>query len=240
VHERAGNVDAVGDIGERGKGRPVRQRGEGVVEDPPHGSPSLETEVPKLLAARGERPEVTLVHRLDAGTSGLLVMARTRAATRRLNQAFREGEVDKRYLALVQGRFSRTERVNAPIARVKGTRHGVRDDGRPARTDFASLTAAGQAALVEATLHTGRTHQIRVHASHLGHPLLGDRLYGGPGYTVHAPPKAIARPMLHAYELGFDLSNGTRRVFRSLPPSDFRALAEAYGLGHAVLGERDA
>lgn len=201
-----------------------------------HGSPSLETEVPKLLAAAGEkRCEVTLVHRLDAGTSGLIVLSRTRATTRRLNQAFREGGVGKRYLALVRGRFEREQRVEAPIGRVKGTRHGVRDDGRPARTDFASLVAAAHASLLEATLYTGRTHQIRVHASHLGHPLLGDGLYGGPRYTVTTPPAAIARPMLHAYELGFELGNGTRREFRCAPPQDFRALAGEYGLDHPTL-----
>lgn len=203
-----------------------------------HGSPSLETAVPALLRARGEtHHDLTLVHRLDAGTSGLIVLSRRPSMTRRLNQQFREGRVGKRYLALVSGRFDRSERVDAPIGRAKGTKHAVRDDGRGARTDLHGLAHTAQGSLVEAVLHTGRTHQIRVHASHVGHPLLGDRLYGGPGYTFETPPSPIPRPMLHAAELELELTGGVPRAFRCPPPADFVDLAGRLGIDHVRLRE---
>lgn len=219
-----------------------------VVDKPPrlltetdrHHSPSLETEVPKLLKARGESHcQVHLVHRLDAGTSGVIVLARQTSALRRLHRAFREREVEKRYLALVGGRFADDRKIDEPIARARGTRHAVRADGRPARTRFFSLVALKEASLVEALPYTGRTHQIRVHATHLGHPLLGDRLYKGLGYTLSASPRAILRPMLHAFQLELPLMSGGSRSFCAPPPADFVEVAAWFGIDHPVLASTD-
>lgn len=203
-----------------------------------HGGPSLESVVPRLLEQAGETPSsATLVHRLDAGTSGLIVLARRHSEVRRLNTAFRERAVGKTYLALMRGRFDRNQDVSAPISKGKGTQHRVHPSGRPARTRFISLAANPQASLVEADLFTGRTHQIRVHASHLGHPLMGDRLYGGPGYTDLVPPRPIARPMLHAWQLELPMAGGGRRTFESRPAQDFRDLALEHGLLHPAITE---
>lgn len=200
------------------------------------GAPSVETVVPRLLRQRGERSsDVYLVHRLDAGTSGVMVLARRQKFSRWFHRIFRERDVDKRYLALVGGRLDRNERVERPIGRVQGRRHGVCEHGKAARTDFFPLEVRAQASLLQANPQTGRTHQIRVHASHLGYPILGDRLYGGLGYTFDAASEVIPRPMLHAFELHIPVDDGPRRVFRAGVPPDFRRVAGAFGIAHPVL-----
>ncbi len=196
------------------------------------GSPSLESRVPALLRERGERDErVWLVHRLDAGTSGVIVLARTPMAVAALNDAFRESRVEKRYLALVKGRLDESRVVDAPIGKAERTKHRVDAGGKPAQTHVEPLASVADATLVLATPRTGRTHQIRVHLAHLGHPLFGDRLYGGPVYTSETPPEVIVRPMLHALSLTVPHpKTGERRTFTTPPPADFRALAARFGL----------
>jgi 23S rRNA pseudouridine1911/1915/1917 synthase len=195
------------------------------------GSPSLESEVPKLLAARGEHTRLWLVHRLDAGTSGVMVMARTPGSAAALGDAFREGTVQKTYLALCTGVLGEAVDVDAPIGKAERTRHQVRRDGKPAQTRFVPVAGAARASLVEASPRTGRTHQIRVHLAHLGHPILGDRLYGGPGYTEAAPPESIPRPMLHARRLELPHPKEPRRVvFEVAVPEDFAAVGAAFGI----------
>jgi RluA family pseudouridine synthase len=195
------------------------------------GSPSLEDLAPAILRQRGERDEVWLVHRLDAGTSGVMLLARSKAASATLGAAFRDGEVDKTYLAICRGRLGTAQTIDAPIARGERTRHVVNPAGKPARTVVAPLAEAASATLVRALPATGRTHQIRVHLAHLGHPLYGDRLYGGPMYTDEVPPIAVGRPMLHARAVEVrHPKTGERLRFAAPPPEDFQELARRLGL----------
>ena len=203
------------------------------------GSPSLESLVPAELRRRGERDRVWLVHRLDAGTSGVIVLARTPMAVKSLGEQFRDGASAKRYLALCRGRLEGEKLIDAPIARAQRTKHEVSPHGKPAATRVLGLATIGEAAsLVRAEPLTGRTHQIRVHLAHLGFPLWGDGLYGGPTYTPRGSLAAadaladpIGRPMLHATRLVVTHpKSGERLVLGALPPRDFLALTERLGL----------
>lgn len=196
------------------------------------GTVSLQTLVPRLLEEIGERNrEVWLVHRLDAGTSGVIVMARLASSGRKLDAAFREAKNTKRYLALCNGRLADQRDIDGPIARAQGTKHKVDPEGKPAFTRFVSKAVGTSATLIEAQPRTGRTHQIRVHAAHAGHPLLGDRLYGGPVYTASTPPQAIGRVMLHAASLTVPHPRSNTPVTWTAPvPKDFRDLAGILGL----------
>ena len=145
-----------------------------------------------------ERPGI--VHRLDKETSGCLVAAKNDLAHQALIAQFSGREVTKIYLAIAAGKFPRREGlIDAPIGRHRVHRQKmavVKDDqGREARTGWKVLAEVPAGTLVQCTLHTGRTHQIRVHLKHLGHPLLGDTVYG--------KPAGFARQMLHAWKLGF-------------------------------------
>lgn len=170
-----------------------------------------------------QRPGI--VHRLDKETSGCIVVAKDDGAHANLSAQFAGREVLKVYLALVAGVPKRRAGViEAPIARHAVHRQKmavVRNArGRVARTDYRVLASDAEASLVECTLHSGRTHQIRVHLHHLGHPVLGDKLYG---------PRAgsrFARQMLHARRLGFrHPRTGEWRQFEAPMPEDFRELA---------------
>jgi 23S rRNA pseudouridine1911/1915/1917 synthase len=180
-------------------------------------------------AAGDDRPGI--VHRLDRDTSGLLVVAKTDEAYAALSEAIRERRVERRYLALVSGVFGLpTGRIEAPVGRHSGdrTRMGVRPDGREAVTDFRVVESLWAVSLVEARLGTGRTHQIRVHFAHIGHPLVGDATYGR---AVHhlAGQLSLERPFLHAEGLRFDhpLRDGEVSVTEPLPADLVAALARA-------------
>lgn len=164
-----------------------------------------------------ERPGI--VHRLDKETSGCLVAAKNDVAHRALTRQFAGREVTKIYLALATGTFCEKSGVidgaigRHPIHRKKMTvLDGER--GRAARTDYRVLQMLDAGALVECTLHTGRTHQIRVHLKHLGHPLVGDEMYGRRA--------GFQRQMLHAWKLGFTHPvSGERMHFTAPIPADF-------------------
>ncbi|MFO7589527.1 MAG: RluA family pseudouridine synthase [Acidimicrobiia bacterium] len=156
------------------------------------------------VAGVGEPTRPGIVHRLDRDTSGLMIVARTQDAYDALVDAFATHTVDRRYLALVSGTpGSRRGVVDAPIGRStrRRTRMAVRDSGRPARTAYEVLETWDdpEVCLLECTLETGRTHQVRVHLSAIGHPIVGDRTYGG-----RVLPDAPARPFLHAHRLVFE------------------------------------
>lgn len=176
-----------------------------------------------------------IVHRLDQGTSGVLVVARTAAAYHRLARAFAAREVGKRYLALAYGEPSPREGlIDAPIGRhpLRRKEMAVRSDGRPARTGYQTLAARAGISLVELDLATGRTHQIRVHLKHLNHPLLGDPVYGearwkGLPRPVQATLRDFPRPALHAWRLAFrHPEDGRPLTFEAPVPEDLRELWE--------------
>ena len=200
------------------------------------GGPCVETWLGGHLRRQGACDKLWLVHRLDAGTSGVLLLARHRGVAAALHEFFAQRRAHKHYLALVAGAPQNDAmRLDGPIARVLGTKHGVRPDGKSALTDIETLGAAEGFALVRAAPHTGRTHQIRVHLSHAGHPILGDRLYGGLGYTPQgAPgqaPGPIPRPMLHAASLRLiHPKTGQEIVFEAPVPADFASLQKRLGL----------
>ena len=171
---------------------------------------------PALSGIGGEqRPGI--VHRLDKETSGCLVAAKNDAAHQSLSQQFAGREVLKIYLALATGKVHATSGMldgaigRHPIHRKKMT---VLEKGRASKTAYRVLAELAAGTLVECTLHTGRTHQIRVHLKHLGHPLLGDEVYG--------KRAGFERQMLHAWRLGFTHPRtGERMNFQSPIPADF-------------------
>ncbi|HVG06310.1 MAG TPA: RluA family pseudouridine synthase [Thermoanaerobaculia bacterium] len=189
---------------------------------------------PEIVGVGGPgRPGI--VHRLDQGTSGVIVVARTAAAYHRLARAFAAREVNKRYLAIAYGEPKpATGMIDAPIGRhaTKRTEMTVRRDGRPSRTGYRTLAARAGISLVELDLATGRTHQIRVHLKHLGHPLVGDPLYGEARWKALPKPvqptlRDFSRPALHAWRLGFDHPmDGWRLELQAPVPADLRELWE--------------
>jgi 23S rRNA pseudouridine1911/1915/1917 synthase len=173
-----------------------------------------------------ERPGI--VHRLDAGSSGLLVVARTEAARESLLAQFASHTAGRRYVALVWGHpVAAHGIVDAPIGRdpADPTRMAVVADGRPARTEYEVVERLGDGAdtaLLTCQLQTGRTHQIRVHLAAVGHPLVGDSTYGDRRATL-----GLDRPFLHAAELSFDHpATGARVTFTSELPADLTALLD--------------
>jgi len=173
-----------------------------------------------------------IVHRLDKDTSGLLLVARDDAAHEHLTGALGARRIERRYLALVRGVMpARSGTVDAPIGRSprRRTLMAVVPDGRSAITHYRVLEAAPELALVELTLETGRTHQIRVHLEHLGHPVMGDGTYGGGG--DQAKRLGLERPFLHAWRLAFPHPDDFRRIeVADDLPQDLAAVLDRAGL----------
>ena len=184
------------------------------------------------LAGVGGPGRPGIVHRLDHDTSGALVVARTPEAYRRLVAAFAGREVDKRYLAVCHGVLGAASEVDAPIGRHPTRRQEmtVRPGGRPARTRLRPLASVPVATLVEADLETGRTHQIRVHLKTVGHPLVGDPVYGearwkGARGGAQALLRDFPRPALHAWRVRFPHPADGRPIEVEAPvPPDLREL----------------
>jgi len=169
-------------------------------------------------------PRAGIVHRLDKDTSGLMVVARSLTAQTTLVRALQARDVKRVYQAVALGCFEAAEaEIDAAIGRhpVQRTRMAVVASGKPAQTHYRVLRQYRRAAWVECQLRTGRTHQIRVHMAHVGHPLLGDSLYAG----RRAMPLPFARQALHAYRLGFVHPQTGAAVHWEAPlPDDFQAL----------------
>jgi 23S rRNA pseudouridine1911/1915/1917 synthase len=212
----------------------------GLTVHPGAGQPSgtlahfLLARYPEMAGVGGPgRPGI--VHRLDKGTSGVMVVARTAAAYHALARAFAGRAVTKTYLALVYGEPKPAAgTIEAPIGRHSDKRKEmtVRADGRPARTDYRRIAGGAGISLLELGLGTGRTHQIRVHMKHLGHPLVGDPVYGEARWRalprpVQAPLRDFPRPALHAWRLAFQHPiTGALLHFEAPVPADLRALWE--------------
>jgi len=180
-------------------------------------------------------PRAGIVHRLDKDTSGLMVVARTRATMDALVRLIAERAVSRQYLALAHQPWSgpRSRDVEAAIGRDPRNRLRMavvdlaRHPGKPARTTFELLHNAGQGCFLRCTLHTGRTHQIRVHLASIGHPLVADALYGG------APAAGMQRQALHAWRLAFAHPvTGQALVFKAPLPEDFQSALQAWGVGY--------
>lgn len=189
------------------------------------------------LLARDARavqlPRAGIVHRLDKDTSGLMVAARSRQAMDALVAAIAARQVRREYLALAHRpwRGAPERQVNAPIGRDPRNRLRMavvdlaRHPGKPARTDITLLHSGEHGCLVRCLLHTGRTHQIRVHMAHLGHPLLADALYGG------APAAGMTRQALHARRLALAHPvSGQPLAFEAPLPADMTAALAAWGV----------
>ena len=169
-----------------------------------------------------------IVHRLDKGTSGLLMVGRDAATVRALIDQLAARSVSRHYLALAWGRFESTSGlIDAAVGRSDAdpTKMTVSASGKEARTRYRveqSFSTPDPIALVECWLETGRTHQIRVHLAAIGHPVVGDARYGGARNAVHSP-----RPWLHAYSLAFNHpTTGERLTFRSDVPADLAAVLQ--------------
>jgi 23S rRNA pseudouridine1911/1915/1917 synthase len=174
-----------------------------------------------------------IVHRLDRGTSGVMVAAKNDAAHQELSRQFQDREVEKEYIALVWGLVQPGKRIDAPIGRDPNDRQKMSTRARRARTAVTRVTWALNlrgVSLIHVAIHTGRTHQIRVHLSSIGHPIVGDPTYGGVHRHVAAdvrPVQRLERPFLHAARLKFaHPGDGRAMEFESPLPGDLQAVLD--------------
>ena len=185
----------------------------------------------------GELPRAGVVHRLDKDTSGVMVVAASQLAQVRLTRMIQAREVHRLYVCVCEGRMVAGQDVDRPIGRhlTVRTRQAIREDGKPAFTEFRVRERYRAHTLVDARLQTGRTHQIRVHAQSIGYPLVGDKRYGARG---RLPPgasqaltqcvKNVSRQALHAWQLEFAHPVTEARMSFEAPwAPDFAALVEA-------------
>ena len=183
------------------------------------------------IAAFADQERPGIVHRLDKDTSGVLILAKSEEALERMQELFQEREMQKTYLALVKGQMRfRNGTIDLPLAR--STKNRARfavvgkdsEGGREAVTDFAVIREFEKFTYVRLMPHTGRTHQLRVHLSYFGNPILGDILYGNRKELV------LPRLALHAYQIEFihPFTNNSIRVTSPLPADLRRVIAEQY------------
>ena len=188
-----------------------------------------------LRALRPDVKELELVHRLDRATSGCLLVAKRRSALRALHALLREGEVDKRYLTLVQGRWREAvAEIVAPLVTKRGpgeSRVRVATGGKAARSSFRLLETLGRtASLLEVSIATGRTHQIRVHAAHLGHPVAGDERYGDRDFNDAMRRFGLRRMFLHSHSMAFEWPETGEAFSVSVPlPQELEDVLKALG-----------
>ncbi|MDD5657804.1 MAG: RNA pseudouridine synthase [Elusimicrobia bacterium] len=196
--------------------KPVGQAvvpGRGLSEEP------LAAQVGRRLGAKA-----FVVHRLDRDASGLTLLAKDAAAHRELSMLFEARRVRKLYLALVRGRLEGEGVIDRPLRQFGSGRMGDDPRGKPSATRWRLRAAAPECSLLEVSPETGRRHQIRAHLFGIGHPILGDRLYG-----KDRPVGGAARLMLHAWKLEFELE-GAHYDLCVLPGPDFLAVLSSHGL----------
>ncbi len=190
-----------------------------------------------IEALRAARPDETLelVHRLDRDTSGCLLVARKPAALRALHAMMRDGQVEKGYLALLKGPWDLgKKRIDVPLntdSRVGGERTvRVQAGGKTAVSTFTPVQFfRNKASMVEVDLDTGRTHQIRVHAAHVGHPVAGDDKYGDKDFNARMREEGLERMFLHSHRISFDWPNGGDFSASAPLPADLAAVLDALG-----------
>lgn len=196
-----------------------------------HGGSGLAWGLVDALRQRYEGEDVELVHRLDRETSGCLLVARNRPALRELRQQFAGHRVEKRYLCLLDGRFREDKWVvDEPLVAIErgGERMmAVGEDGKPAQTTFSLLGHYGDYSYVEAIPTTGRTHQIRVHALHLGLPIAGDTRYASKAQCRKARKRGLRRLFLHAHALKFEYPQGEIQQFAIPLPAELREFMDS-------------
>jgi len=189
------------------------------------------------LSGIGGEKRPGIVHRLDKGTSGLMVVAKHDRAHEELARQFAQREVEKEYIALCWGEVMAGRRIDAPIGRDPSNRKKMASESARLRRTRAAVTRVVRAehfgrvlTLAQVAIHTGRTHQIRVHLSAIGHPIVGDALYGGVHRRVPGDIRAVAhldRPFLHAARLVFaHPEDGRRMEFLSAMPADLQKVLD--------------
>lgn len=200
-----------------------------------------EISLKKLL--KGQFGEIYTVHRIDRDTSGVIVFARNETAHQHLSRSFEERTVEKYYVGLVKGTPANREgTIDAPIAQHSLRRNLmiIHKRGKPSITDYKVLEAFGKFSFLEFRIYTGRTHQIRIHMQHIGHPIVCDELYGDGTPVLLSSIKKnynlskseleekpiLNRLALHSARLVFSDQNGTRYSVEAEPPKDIRALLQ--------------
>ena len=185
------------------------------------------------LSGIGGEMRPGIVHRLDRGTSGVMVVAKNDAAHQELARQFHDREVEKEYVALVWGVVHAGKRIDAAIGRDPANRQKMSARAKHAREAVTRITRAHQmpgVTLCQVAIHTGRTHQIRVHLSAIGHPIVGDALYGGVHRRVPGDIRAVQRlerPFLHAERLVFHHPRDGRRMEFTAPlPADLQQVLD--------------
>jgi 23S rRNA pseudouridine955/2504/2580 synthase len=231
-----GDAPATGQVA-RMAGRIIYEDKRLLVVDKPsgvavHGGSGISHGVIELLrAARPELKDLALVHRIDRETSGCLVLAKRRSALRELHQRFREGDVQKHYLALVIGDWQFGEQlIDKPLLvqnRRGGERHVVvSKGGKPAQTEVSLSRTFGKYSLLICAPQTGRTHQIRVHLAALEHPIVGDDRYGDEEQNRLAKKHGLKRLFLHAQSIAFPDDSGNELHFTAPLADDLEAFLE--------------
>lgn len=179
---------------------------------------------------RPNLPFVELAHRIDRDTSGIVILAKSRQALIELHELFRDGKIDKRYLALVAGRWKHgRQHITLDLGKEEGTRQKVQvveeGEGKESETIFSPVKNLRGASLIEAQILTGRMHQIRVQLQHLEHPILGDDRYGDFALNRQFKEKGLKRLFLHAASVNLVLHlTGRRYVVEAPLPEDLRAV----------------
>ena len=204
-----------------------------------HGGSGLSRGVIEALrAARPDAPYLELVHRLDRETSGCLLIAKRRSTLRALHELLREGRVEKRYLALVKGRWELGQ-VRLDDRLRKSVRGGERmatvdESGKAATSIFRPVEIGAAASLLEVRIMTGRTHQIRVQAAEAGHPLAGDDRYGDRDYNRRMKGLGLNRLFLHAASIGWeDPKSGEWRLYSTPLPEELAEVVSRLDEHHA-------
>jgi len=204
-----------------------------------HGGSGLSFGVIEILRALRPEDSLELVHRLDRDTSGCLLVARQASALRVMHALLREGLFEKRYLTLLKGHWphGRT-RIDVPLrtdTRVSGERTvQAHASGKAALSDFRPLQFFGKrATLMEVGLLTGRTHQIRVHAAHAGHPVAGDEKYGDADFNTELGALGLARMFLHAHSVSFEWPQGGAFSASAPLPADLAAIVDRLSVTRA-------